>query len=274
MLDYAANAVRWWKADELLTWFEKGCEARGKSPQGQINELLQVVAADAASYWGGVQANLLSGRIRMIFVADKIAPELERIVEFLNEQMRPANVLALELRPFSSGVDRILSPRLIGVTSRATAQKAVSNVPMVSTISEWYAAVFTGAKSSEEQVRKFVELVTGLGAAVGIAGQSVAIDLVTERGSSRIAYLRPNGQAAVSGWMLRKTPGFESEDSRAELYEAFTASGFPLSHSSTKGEPLFDLPKVTEEDRWRKLRLVFEALIKKSRLAGENRLRV
>lgn len=267
MLDYAANAVRWWKVDELQVWFERACETKGKSPQDQLNELLQVETADAVSFWGGVQANLLSGRIRMIFVADRIAPELERIVEFLNEQMRPANVLALELRPFSSGADRILSPRLVGATSRAVAQKAVSNVPMVSTVGEWYASVFSGTKNSEEQVQKLVGLAADLGCAVAVAGQSLAIDLPTDRGSFRIAYLRPNGEAAISGWMLRKAPGFEAESDRAALYAAFAASGFPLSHNSTKGEPNFDLPNVAAKDRWRELALVFEALIKKVRLA-------
>jgi hypothetical protein len=267
MLDYAANAVRWWKVDELVTWFGEACEARGKNAQEQLNELLQVDGADAVSFWGGVQSNLLSGRIRMIFVADKIAPELERIVEFLNEQMRPANVLALELRPFSSGSDGILSPRLIGSTSRAIAQKAVSVVPVASTITDWYASVFSGTKSSEEQVRRFIGMITDLGGAISIAGQSIAIDLPTERGSFRIAYVRPTGQAAVSGWMLRKSPGFETESSRAELYEAFATSGFHLSHSGPKGEPNFDLPRMAEEDRWQKLRTTFEAVFAKIRAA-------
>jgi hypothetical protein len=268
MLEYAANAGRWWKVDELVTWFNEACEAKGKSSQDQLNELLQVDAANAVSFWGSVQANLLSGRIRMIFVADRIAPELERIVEFLNEQMRPATVLALELRPFSSGADRILSPRLIGATSRAVAQKAVSNVSGVSTIKEWFASVFSGSRSSEEQVQRFIGEITDLGGTVSVAGQSIAIDLPTERGSFRIAYLRPSGQASISGWMLRKSPGFETESSRTELYETFAASGFPLSNNSAKGEPNFDLPKAAEEDRWQKLKVIFKALFAQIRVAS------
>jgi hypothetical protein len=33
----------------------------------------------------------------MLFVADKIPSELKRIVEFLNQQMDPAEVLAVEI---------------------------------------------------------------------------------------------------------------------------------------------------------------------------------
>jgi hypothetical protein len=42
------------------------------------------------AFWRQVDANLRAGRVRMVFVADRIPPELRRIVEFLNEQMRPA----------------------------------------------------------------------------------------------------------------------------------------------------------------------------------------
>ena len=42
----------------------------------------------------------------MIFVADLIPPELQRVVEFLNSQMDPAEVLAVEIRQFTGGPTR------------------------------------------------------------------------------------------------------------------------------------------------------------------------
>jgi hypothetical protein len=36
----------------------------------------------------------------LIFLADKIPPELRKVVEFLNRQMQPAQVLAVELRQY------------------------------------------------------------------------------------------------------------------------------------------------------------------------------
>ena len=62
----------------------------------------------------------------MVFVADRIHPELRRIVEFLNEQMRPAEVLAIEVAQFTAGSTRLLAPTLIGATERAAAAKAVT----------------------------------------------------------------------------------------------------------------------------------------------------
>ncbi|MGD1038383.1 MAG: FGGY family carbohydrate kinase [Roseiarcus sp.] len=39
----------------------------------------------------------------MLFVADRIPPELRKVVEFMNVQMRPAEVLAVELRQYQGG---------------------------------------------------------------------------------------------------------------------------------------------------------------------------
>ena len=52
--------------------------------------------------------NLLAGRIRMLFVADRIPSELPKVVEFLNAQMRPPEVLAVELRRHLGGGLRTL----------------------------------------------------------------------------------------------------------------------------------------------------------------------
>jgi hypothetical protein len=48
----------------------------------------------------------------MLFVADRIPAELRRIVEFLNEQMDPAEVLALELRQFQGEGLKTIVPML------------------------------------------------------------------------------------------------------------------------------------------------------------------
>ena len=63
----------------------------------------------------------------MVFVADRIPQELQRIVEFLNEQMRPAEVLALEVEHYTTANGmRLLAPRLVGKTERAESAKAVT----------------------------------------------------------------------------------------------------------------------------------------------------
>jgi len=67
---------------------------------------------------------LETGNVRMLFVADEIPRELKRIIEFLNEQMNPAEVLGVEIKQFSNGELKTLVPRVIGLTSDAEQKKA------------------------------------------------------------------------------------------------------------------------------------------------------
>ena len=139
MLDYAANAVSWWRTEELAHHFAATCERNGISTSQALSELLSTPDPNEESFWKAVQANLKSGRIRLVFVADLIPPELQRIVEFLNEQMNPAVVAAIELRPYQSGADRLIAPRIIGQTQKAQAAKLVSVETERLSTGEWLA---------------------------------------------------------------------------------------------------------------------------------------
>jgi hypothetical protein len=59
----------------------------------------------------------------MLFVADQIPTELKRIIEFLNEQMDPAEVLGIEIRQFTDGKLKTIAPFVIGQTSGAETRK-------------------------------------------------------------------------------------------------------------------------------------------------------
>ncbi len=260
MLDYAANAISWWRVDELTRIFELNCQASGISAQARLALLLNTEQPDVEAFWRSVQANLASGRIRMVFVADQIAPELERIVEFLNEQMNPATVAALELRPFNNGADRILAPRLIGVTARAAAKKSLAVHSLATSVEDWLSTVGDGRFSSQEQLKRFLEMTRSLDASSGLTGQSVAIDFPSSNGSIRVGYIRPDGRTVLSGWMLRKAASFANDESRLELYKEFEAAGFKLSHHGPKGEPFFDLPAASDAEAWQKLQSFFSKL--------------
>jgi hypothetical protein len=75
--------------------------------------------ADPEEFWRKVKTNLQVGKVRLIFVADEIPTELRRVVEFLNQQMDPAEVLAVEIKQYASqdADSRTLVPRVIGQTS-------------------------------------------------------------------------------------------------------------------------------------------------------------
>jgi hypothetical protein len=76
-----------------------------------------------------VKTNLQAGRIRLIFIADEIPPELRRVVEFLNSQMDPAEVLAIEIKQFVGQNVKTLVPRVLGQAETSRQKKNVDGPP-------------------------------------------------------------------------------------------------------------------------------------------------
>ncbi len=126
MLDYAANGSVFWTPGQLRGWFE------GDDPESATERLVGWLDPTedepenvADSFWQAVGTNLREGQIRLVFVADEIPASLQRLVEFLNEQMPRVEVLALEIRQYRATGSKTgaLVPRLVGQTSRAQAAK-------------------------------------------------------------------------------------------------------------------------------------------------------
>jgi Domain of unknown function (DUF4268) len=57
-------------------------------------------------------------------VADEIPVELRRIVEFINGQIDPAEVLAVEIKQYVGGDSKVLVPRVMGQTVEAQRKKS------------------------------------------------------------------------------------------------------------------------------------------------------
>lgn len=128
MLDYAANAVAYWPIEQIRARFEMRCEAEGTDPDETLEDFL-AGADDADAFWKRVKTNLQAGRVRLVFLADAIPSELRRVVEFLNQQMDPAEVLAVEVKQFEGRGMKTLVPRLLGQTETARQKKASSSQP-------------------------------------------------------------------------------------------------------------------------------------------------
>jgi hypothetical protein len=126
MLEYAANAVVYWPIEGLISQFETTCSARGQDPDEVLADFLGEVE-EAATFWDRVRTNLQAGKVRLVFVADYIAPKLQRIVEFLNVQMSPAEVLAVQIKQYVGEGFKTLVPRVIGQTSQAQIGKSVGS---------------------------------------------------------------------------------------------------------------------------------------------------
>ncbi len=126
MLDYAANAVLYWPVSEIRGQFERRCEKNEMDPMKELQAFLGP-EIDPEQFWTDVKTNLDARRLRLLFVADQIPPELQHIIEFLNGQMTSSEVLGLELKQYCGENRRTLVPRVIGRTSEA--QQAKSQRP-------------------------------------------------------------------------------------------------------------------------------------------------
>nr|WP_204104927.1 hypothetical protein [Spirulina major] len=125
MLDYAANAAVYWPVESIVEQFEINCRRQNRDPE-QVFEDFLGTDIDEREFWQRVKTNLQAGKIRLIFVANRIPPEVQRVVEFLNKQMDPAEVLAVEIKQYISpehGMKTLVS-RAIGQTVEARQKKS------------------------------------------------------------------------------------------------------------------------------------------------------
>ena len=130
LLEYAAHASRTWNADDLRRTFEETVNAKGHDPAEVLGRLLRTDGEpDADGFWENVATNLSARRIRLLFVADEIPDPLERVVEFLNEQMPNIEVLAVEIKQFRGGQTQTLVPRVLGRTAKASTQGSFRRGP-------------------------------------------------------------------------------------------------------------------------------------------------
>jgi hypothetical protein len=125
ILDYAAYAAENWKNGRLKQlaadyWRQKN---------GDVDEALRNefgAEFDTELFWSRVEENLAQANIRLIVVADELRPEVRRVIEFLNQQMRTIQVFGLEIRCFGEGGNTVVVPYLIGQTQAIAKQKALS----------------------------------------------------------------------------------------------------------------------------------------------------
>jgi len=120
MLDYAANAQRYWPSDRIRAMAatqHKGSESVDAAIAKLLDlESVEDTLTDIEEYWIKVEDNLRNGHVRLVFIADRFPGELRRVIEFLNEQMTKVEVLGIELTQYVGSDFRALVPRVIGQT--------------------------------------------------------------------------------------------------------------------------------------------------------------
>ena len=251
LLDYVANAVVYWPIEVVTQMFSDSCSSRGIDPDQCIAEFLGV-EADPDQFWEKVEMNLRSGRVRLVFVADVIPPELQRIVEFLGEQMDPAEVFAVEIKQYMAPDETentALVPRVIGVPKP----------PPISI--QWDEASFLGHMRNHCQPKE-VDAIKKI------------LDWSKEQGlhiwwgkgktmGSFIPMLDYGGQSHYTTWFtsigavvpqfapLMKSQPFDTNEKRLELLERFNQiPGVALPLDSIDRYPSFTIASLVGDDRF------------------------
>lgn len=256
MLDYAANSVAYWPIESLRTAYEELCDESGKDPNLLILELIKASSEEINSidrFWNQVRTNLQAGRIRLLFIADEIPRELQQIVEFLNSQLSPAEVLAIELRQYKSGKLTTIVPRVIGQTAASITRK---NPPPIG--GKWdEASLFRELKSrcNSEEIRAaagILEWTKGNADRIWWGNgekRGSFTPIVEQNGAQHYLFaVKTNGVIETYFYYLKNKPPFSSEELRKELLKKLNEiPGINLPSDSIDRGPSIPLSKLNKE---------------------------
>jgi len=256
MLDYAANAVVHWPVERLRSRFESMCERQARDPEFMIADAFGV-DEDPEALWKLVETNLQVGRIRLVFVADVIPPELRRVVEFLNQQMNPAEVLAVEVRQYAGTGQQALVPRVIGQTQQAVSQKTGNGRARESRT--WDAASFMdelAARIGSNMVpvaRQLLEWsqrrATRVRFGTGIT-DGTFYPRVSHNGQLYTLFtVGTDGRISIYFGSLKSTPQFADTEPRLELLRRLNElEGIALDAERIDLYPAFPISALTSDD--------------------------
>lgn len=250
MLDYAANAVAYWPVEEIRAKFESRCKDDGDEPEAELARLLGD-GQDASTFWQQVKTNLQAGRVRLVFVADEIPPELRRVVEFLNSQMDPAEVLAIEVKQFVGENLKTLVPRVLGQTEASRRKKNVDRGEP----RQWDEASFfdeVRARRGEQETaiaRRLLEWANGHGLRIwwgqGRKDGSFFAMYDNKLGKNFLYSVWTYGRIELQ-FQHMKTPPFAEERKRGEILQRLSAIGLPIPEDALERRPAFDLSLLRE----------------------------
>lgn len=267
LLDYAANAVLHLPVEIIRSRFEMRCEKEGRSADEEVLGLLGA-EGDPELFWNQVQDNLRVGRVRMVFVADVIPIELRRIVEFLNVQMNPAEVLAVEIRHYVGESIRSLVPRVIGQTAEAQSKKGGGkSAPRQWDEASFFAEVERKFSSAEVEIirriwrwalPKVVEIRWGKGTTTGSF-----VPVLMHKGTSYslfTVYTSGNVEINFQGYQYRVP--FDLQEKRLELLAQLNQiPGLSWGEDVIVRRPSIPFSVLTNDEALRQFFATFEWMI-------------
>lgn len=265
MLDYAANAVVYWPVESLRARFETACNNRDTTPEDETFTAFGE-PIDLDELWGNVKTNLQAGKVRMVFVADSIPKELRRIIEFLNDQMDPAEVIGVEIKQFAGEGLKTLVPRVLGVTEDSKARKTQRESR---TWDESNFFDYMGSHCHPEDVkvgRKLYDWFRSKGLRIWWGKGATLpgfVPIFEDRGGKYLlCEIWGYGKFETSFQRLASTPRFSDDQKRIELLERFNRiPGVDLPADSITRRPSIPLEVFRDDTRYNELIATLEWLL-------------
>ena len=113
IVEYAANARMEWSDGRLRELANTNWSFAGNELDERLESELGVDDVDA--FWQKVDANLEVGRIRLIIAGDHIHTSVQRMIEYLNIEMRNTEIYGLEMNCYGPDTDNVvMMTRVIG----------------------------------------------------------------------------------------------------------------------------------------------------------------
>lgn len=252
MLDYAANSVVYWPNGAIRSLFRISCDLTQQDPAECLRAFLNPDCNPETGeiidqFWQKVDTNLRAGRVRLVFVADEIPSELRRVVEFLNTQMNPAEVLAIEIRQFVGSGLQTLVPVVIGQTAQAEAKRSARASGALWDRERFIAALRDRkgdriASLAEELINSAEQNSTHLGWGMG-AQDGSCYPIVEKNGLNYYPYfLWTYGRVEIQCRWIRLRPPFTEDPCMSEWTERLNEiPGLNIRPEDWSRRPAFDM---------------------------------
>ncbi|MBK7691370.1 MAG: hypothetical protein IPJ31_09705 [Bacteroidetes bacterium] len=263
ILDYAANAVSYWTIEEIRHRFEECCNTTGKEMNVELDDFLQG-ETEAEQFWENTKTNLKAGKIRMLIIADVIPKELQRIIEFLNEQMSPAEILGVEIKQFIGQDLKTLVPRVIGMTSKADSIKGRPGRPEETWTEERFLAELLKTKGQKDvdTAKKILAWISRKVSYIyyGTGKRGALAPILKVQGVNRFCFaLWVDGFVEIYFQHMKNRPVFDQEDKRLELLNKLnTIPGVAIPQERVSARPNFPLAVLNTETELQKFMDIFD----------------
>lgn len=116
IVEYGAYASECWEVAKLRQYASEFWQKKGKKLDEVIRDTFGE-GVEIEDFWNKVEENIEKRQLRLMIAADKLRPEVRRMIEFLNNEMRNVEVLGLECKFYGEEDQEIvIVSRIIGQT--------------------------------------------------------------------------------------------------------------------------------------------------------------